>query len=468
MNILVINLSLRPFSPVKVFPIGLGYVATAMKKAGYAFDLLDIDGYRYSDQQVDGFIRAKNYDVVCMGCIVTGYKFVKGLCDVIKRHHPHAKIIVGNSVATSIVDTLLTRTKADIAVMGEGDETIVDLLNAIEIGRDPESVKGICLLRDAQVVRTEPRPLIKDISSLPFIDYSIFDIEIYIENAKNYIADRLPIPRDEVRGLPVNTARGCVAHCTFCYHVFENMPYRFRSADSVLAEIKGMIDTYALNVICFSDELTFFSKKHALEFSEKVIASGLEFYWMADCRSNLFDKEEDIEIIRMMKEAGCVTVGYSLESSDPGILKAMNKKSTIEQFSFQTHLFHKAELYPVTSLVIGYPQETPDTIRNTFDCCIENRIYPSTGYLLPQPGSKMYDHAVENGFVTDEEDYLMRLGDRQDLRLNMTTMSDEELEQSVNEHLKRCNKELGMGLSDDQLIKTQYYRKAQPTSYLQD
>ena len=143
MNILVINLSLRPFSPVKVFPIGLGYVATSMKKAGYAFDLLDIDGHRYSDQQVEDFIRAKNYDVVCMGCIVTGYKFVKGLCDVIKQHHPHAKIIVGNSVATSIVDTLLTRTKADISVMGEGDETIVDLLNAIKTERDLESVQGI-------------------------------------------------------------------------------------------------------------------------------------------------------------------------------------------------------------------------------------------------------------------------------------------------------------------------------------
>jgi anaerobic magnesium-protoporphyrin IX monomethyl ester cyclase len=73
----------------------------------------------------------------------------------------------------------------------------------------------------------------------------------------------------------------------------------------------------------------------------------------------------------------------------------------------------------------------------------------------------MYHYAVEHGFVTDEEDYLLRLGDRQDLRLNMTSMSDEEFELNVKEGLRRCNKALNMGLKDDELIKTQFYRKSQ-------
>jgi anaerobic magnesium-protoporphyrin IX monomethyl ester cyclase len=133
-----------------------------------------------------------------------------------------------------------------------------------------------------------------------------------------------------------------------------------------------MISQFGLNMIVFSDELTFSSKRRALEFSDKVTDSGLRFYWMADCRSNLFDSEEDITIIRKMKEAGCVTVGFSLESADKEILKAMNKKLTVEQFAFQANLFHKAGVHPVTSLVFGYPQETPQTIQRTFDCCIEN------------------------------------------------------------------------------------------------
>lgn len=209
MNILVINISLRPESPLKLFPIGLGYITTAMKNAGLTFDLLDIDAHRYSDQQVEDFIKRKKYDVVCMGCIVTGYKILKALADLVKEHHPHAIIIAGNSVATSIVDTLLTKTKVDIAVMSEGDQTIVDLLHALSKSGSLEQVRGICFVNEGKVVRTPLRPLIKDISTLPFIDFSIFDVETYISTSEYAVSDPLPIPREEIRALPVNTARLC-------------------------------------------------------------------------------------------------------------------------------------------------------------------------------------------------------------------------------------------------------------------
>lgn len=458
MNILVVNLSLRPSSPVKMFPIGLGYIMTSMRQAGYEFDVLDIDGHRHSDAQVESHIRSKSYDVVLMGCIVTGFRYVQDLCAVVRDCHPHARIIVGNSVASSIADTLLACTDVDIAVLGEGDETVVDLLDAIESDRALDSVSGICFLRDGELHATPDRPLINDISSLPFIDYTLLDTDIYIKASSTYLSDQFPVPREEMRSLPVNTARGCIAHCTFCYHVFDGKPYRHRSADVVLAEVRQMMLDFSLNVISFSDELTFYSKRQALEFSEKILASDMHFYWGADCRSNLFDREEDIDIILKMKEAGCITIGYSLESSNPDILKAMNKLASVEQFAFQTRLFHKARMTPVTGLVLGYPQETPESIQRTFDCCIENEIYPSAGYLLPQPGSKMYEYALEHGFIVNEEDYLLRLGDRQDLRLNLTQMTDDEFERNVKAGLQRCNEALNVGLADGQLIKTQYYR----------
>lgn len=463
MNICVINVSLRPQSPVKLFPIGLGFITTAMKNAGFDFDLIDIDAHRYSEEEVKTLIRKKKYDVVCMGCIVTGYKIIKSLASVIKKYHPYSTIIVGNSVATSILEILLKRTKVDIAVISEGDETIVELLQAISESRPIGDVKGICFLEDGKVVCTKPRPLIKDISSLPFVDFSIFDVEIYIDNSKHEVSDPLPIPREEVRALPVNTARGCKANCSFCYHVFVGKPYRYRTAESIVAEIKLLIEKYSLNYIHLWDELTFFSKKQALELVQKMLEEDLHFYWTAQCRGNLFNKDEDIEIIKKMKEAGCLGMQYSLESADIVILKAMNKKMSVEQFSKQTQLFQNAGIATWTSLVIGYPQETPETIRKTFDCCVENKIYPSVGYLLPQPGSPMYDYAVENGFIEDEEAYLMSMGDRQDLRTNMTEMDNEQLESLVFEGLKRCNEELKMGLERDKLIKTQYWRVSKNT-----
>jgi radical SAM superfamily enzyme YgiQ (UPF0313 family) len=438
--------------------VGLGYIATAMKNAGFAFDLIDIDGHRLSQQQVENSLKKKKYDVVCMGCIVTGYKMIKSLSKTVRQYQPRARIIAGNSVATSIVQTLLSRTDVDIAVMGEGDETIIELLQAIDKDTPLEAVRGICFTRNGQILRNEPRPYIRDISSMPLLDFSIFDIEVYIENSKNSVSDPLPISREKIRALPVNTARGCISRCTFCYHNFLGLPYRYRTAKSIVAEIKHSIETYCLNYIHFWDELTFYSKKQTLELVQEILDQGLKFYWVATCRANLFNDEKDMEIIHKMKEAGCLGMAYSLESANPRILKAMNKHITTAQFTKQTALFHKAGLPTWTSLVFGYPQETPATIKATFDCCIKNKIYPSAGYLLPQPGSVMYDYALRHGFIDNEEEYLEKLGDRQDLRLNITGMPDLKFESLITRGLERCNEKLKLGLKQKELIKSQYYR----------
>jgi len=226
-------------------------------------------------------------------------------------------------------------------------------------------------------------------------------VELYIKKSKVGASDPLPIPRKQVRALPVNIARGCIGNCGFCYHVFKGVPYRYRTPDSIVSEIKTLIKKYSLNYINFWDELTFFSKKNTMDLVQKIIDEDIHFYWTGNCRANLFTDDDDVNIIKKMKEAGCLGILYSLESADPEILRAMNKRITVEQFSRQTEIFHKGGLTAWTSLVLGYPQETPETIRKTFDCCIQNNIYPSAGYLLPQPGSPMYDYAMKHGFIKD-------------------------------------------------------------------
>ncbi|MBV5349645.1 hypothetical protein JZU71_00310, partial [bacterium] len=119
--------------------------------------------------------------------------------------HPQVKIVVGNSVATSIVETLLTKTEADIAVISEGDITVPELLHAIETGASLATVNGIAYVKEGTVVWTEARALIKNISDLPHIDFDIFDAEKYIAGARNYIDEPLPLPREQIRALPVNT-----------------------------------------------------------------------------------------------------------------------------------------------------------------------------------------------------------------------------------------------------------------------
>ena len=122
MKILVINIALRPPPARKSLPLGLGYVVSAMKRAGFEFDLLDLDAHPQYSEQTERFLRTHHYDVVAMGCIVTGYKYIKWLSNTIKMAFPDTVVIVGNTVAESIPNILLTKTGADIAVMGESDK----------------------------------------------------------------------------------------------------------------------------------------------------------------------------------------------------------------------------------------------------------------------------------------------------------------------------------------------------------
>lgn len=420
-----------------------------------------MDVHRYNDEYVINRLKSKQYDAICMGCIVTGYSIVKRLSAMCRKYNPNACIIVGNSVATSIYQTLLEKTEADIAIMGEGDITIVNVLKTVEEHRNFSEVNGICYIKDGNIIRNKSQAPIEDISTLPHIDFSIFDVEEYINNSKEQVSEcDLDIAREDIRALPVNTARGCIGNCTFCYQNFRGYKYRYRSVESIINEIREMINKYDLNYILFGDELTLFSKKRAEELADAIIESELHFYFCITCRADCFTKDSDVEILKKLRRAGCVQISYSLESSNPDILKAMNKHITLEQFARTTRLCYEAGITPGTSLVIGYPQETVQTIADTFKCCEDNRIYPSSGYLLPQPGSVIYDYACENGYIKDEEEYLLMMGDRQDLRLNMTNMKDEEMEKAVLDGLRKVNRVLDVGLDESSLIKTKYYRQA--------
>jgi len=258
--------------------------------------------------------------------------------------------------------------------------------------------------------------------------------------------------------MAVNTARGCPFQCTFCYHSFRGEKYRWRSAASIVAEMRSLHERYGVNLFLFYDELTFFSIPQADAFAEALLGSGLRVWWHADCRSGLFHDEQHLETARKLKRAGCLSLGFSLESASPRILKWMNKHTTPAQFTRQVEILRRAGITSLTSIVLGYPNETEQSIRETMDCCISSGVYPSAGYLLPQPGTPMYRHAVDQGHITDEEAYLLAMGDRQDLRLNMTLMPDDKLEKTVERELERCGRELGLDLGRDKLIKTGHYR----------
>ncbi len=461
MKILLINISLRPGAKRRLVPIGLAYVASALERAGWRFDLLDLDAAPRSPEQVAAFLHRRRYDLVAMGCIVTGYRYVKALAAQARRANPQTTIVVGNTVASSIPEILLTRTEADIAVMGEGDQTFPEIIACLAQGGDLDSVAGIVYRRKGELIRTPPRPPIADLDSIPRPMWDIFDLEVYIRSLSQTLNEPLPpLPPEQVRAFPINTARGCPFHCTFCYQAFHGLPYRRHSARSVVAEMLHLHQRYGINHFCFNDDLSLSRRQDAEDLAREILASGLRITWEANCRAGLFQEEEDVELVRLLKRAGALGLGFALESADEGILKWMNKKTTVEKFLRQARIVKRGGLSVRTSLVVGYPLESEATIKKTIDVCIQAGVYPSLGYLLPQPGTPMYDYARDRGFIPDQEAYLLNMGDRQDLRINLTSMSDRELQAVVQRELARCARELGIGLGPDNLVKTGVRRLA--------
>ena len=461
-NILFINPSLRLNSPTKFLPVGIASVMSFLESKNIEFDFLDIDINELNDDSVENYLENNRYDLVLTGSIVTHYKWMKWLTKIIRKYNKDAKIIVGNSVAGSIPELFLSHSEADIAVMGEGEITSFEVITEILKDGDLGKIEGIAYKKHNGVVKINGRrKSLKKLDDFPMLNWNNFETEKYFK--KSYAAAK-GLEDKEVRVMPVVTARGCAFRCTFCHFVFWNDPYRYRSPESILREISRNITLYDCNFISFWDDLSFASLAQAERFADAIISSGLKFNWSAAVRVDLFgnpkfDYSRRLMVAQKFKEAGCLSLGFSLESANKEILEMMNKRIEGQYFLDQVKLLDEVGITSMISVVFGYPIETRDTINQTFDMCLEAGIYPSIGYLLPLPATGMYEYAKKNSFITNEDAYLDSITERQDLCLNMTSMSDEVVRDAIAEGAKKLNEKLNIGLNKDNLLKTGGYNK---------
>jgi anaerobic magnesium-protoporphyrin IX monomethyl ester cyclase len=463
MRILLINICMRRDSKNKLLPVGLACIATSLARAGYKPDILDIDLHRFTDEEVTNYLSKNRYDIVGFGSIVSGYQIIKALARQVKEVMPETLVVVGNTVATSIPELLLTKVpQVDIAVIGEGDYTIIDIVKAKLEKKNWHDIPGIAFREGGKVIITSRRIAEADITKIPFPDYSLFEVEEYIKVSPTYLSEPHPIPVEQLRALPVNTARGCPYSCTFCTHAFKNDKYRFYPFSMIVEHIEFLQKKYGMNYANFWDELTFHTVARTEELCREIEKKGIKFYWYMQPRGNTF-KKKDLALLKRCKELGATYIGGALESADAAILKAMNKKLKVEEFIEQVDTAHQAGLSCITSLVFGYPQETPETIRHTFEVCKRCEIYPSIGFLLVLPGTPMYEYARARGFIPDEEEYLLEAGDRQDLHINLTQMSDELFINTIREEAIKLKNYLNIPLPDDEVFKTRIYRVTRRT-----
>lgn len=449
MKILLINPPVREWAKPNVFPLGLGYIAAILLRNNHQVKILDINAFRWDKNEVENRIKDSEFDVVGIGGIITTYKYVKWLIGIIKKYHPDKKIILGGSIGTSIPQLMLERNPVDVICIGEGEETIQELIAVLERKGDLSGVKGIWYKgASGEIKRTSARAPIKNLDSLPFPAWDIFPMDIYLKNPVGAPNRNKWIDGSADTGvlsINLNGTRGCPYKCIYCYHDFMGQGYRTRSAENIISEIELLYEKYGVTYFHFTDDEFVINKSFIYElcrkFKDLMKKTGIKLTWGCAGRVNLMDEM----LISTMVSAGCVSIGYGIESGSQKILDLIKKQVTVKQAKDAVRFTQKYIGWADCSFMVGYPGETEDTIQETIDFCQELGLTPEVIFFLtPYPGTELYSMAVEQGKITDEEQYILQLGEQgEKINVNFTEYSNEELlflqERMINE-LRAWNK----------------------------
>jgi radical SAM superfamily enzyme YgiQ (UPF0313 family) len=444
MKILLINPPIREWAKPNVFPVGLGYIASALRKEGFEVEVFDINAFRWNKTELEGKIKNADFDVAGIGAIVTVYRYVKWLIQIIKKYHPDKKIVAGGSVGTSIPHIILGKTEVEIVCLGEGEATVVDLMKALQAKKEAlHEVDGIWF-RDSNgiIVKNRRRKPIKDLDVLPWPAWDLFPMDIYLKNpvgAPNRnkwidggAGDTVPL------SMNINGTRGCPYKCIYCYHDFMGQGYRYRSPESIVKEMRFLHDIYGARYFHFTDDEYCLRKDFIYDFCKKVKEEfNHQITWGCAGRVNLMTED----LIATMADAGCVLIGYGIESGSQRMLDVMKKNVTVEQSKEAVRLTKKYLGWADCSFMIGTPGENRETIKETIDFCKELELTPEVIFFItPYPGTELYRMALELGKIGDEEEYALNLGEQgEKIMVNFSELSDEELLEAQEYMIRELN-----------------------------
>lgn len=387
--------------------------------------MLDIDGRRYDKRWIADFFRKNRYDIVGISAMATLYNYVIWFSGLIKEIYPETLIVLGGSLASSAPGLVLKNAKVDICVIGEGEETAVDVAECLLNKEDFHKVDGIAFRENGEISYTKPRTLIRDLDSIADIDFDAIRLKDYLYPGS------------------IVTARGCTDRCTFCFESFKQKVFRRRSNEYILREMEMMKNRYGIEFFSFLDSHIMTNTGNLTALCEGIKKLGAEW----DCNGRL--DRVNAGLVSVMKGAGCRRIFYGVESFNQSILDEMNKNVTVEEISRGLSETFKGGMKEVaTSFIIGSFSETEETIDKNIEMAKSWNTINACFYMTPFPGTPLYGEALKKGLITDEkgyfEDYLGRGDEFSSISnifyINLTSMTDEQ----VIAGYKRMRKELKM------------------------
>lgn len=402
-------------------PIGIGYISASLKRAGHEVMVLN-PNHAIEDLSVllDRAIREFQPYVIATGGMAFHLTQVREIATIARHASPHAAIVVGGLMVTNQPNIAMTAIpEADFGIIGDGEQTIVELVAAIATGANPDSVKGLIHRQggSAKLKQTAPQPVQEDLDSFPWIDYEGLGLDVYAGlHPPGKLAPGLIVDHG-ARVMPFLTSRGCPFPCTFCCHEAAGRRYRTRSMDDVFAELETAIDRFGINTLMIYDDLFCLKRQRLEEFCQRVRPLGLRW----ECSIRVEQVRPDA--LRMMRDSGCTCISFGVESMSPAVLASMRKKTTREALDQALGHMYDAKITPWANLIFGDPAETWETASESLEWWERNNRYDlRTAFIGYHPGSAIYDDALRKGLIGDPLAFLLS-GNPE---INATSMTDED------------------------------------------
>jgi len=378
-------------------PIGLAMLCAVCRKAGYNVALIDAPALRLNlSSTVDKILRC---NPKCVGITAVTLSILNAaeLAKLVKQRNADTVIVLGGPHITAVPSETLERLGPffDIAVIGEGEATIIELLDALKNNKPLSMVNGIAYVdkkNPKQLKFTPPRDFINNLDSLPFPAWDMLPDLAKYYNPPAHTVKRFPATL-------LMTSRGCQGLCTFCDNKVFGRTLRSNSAEYVINMIRHLQRKYGIREIQFRDDNFLVFRRRTIELCNMLIEQNIDISWSCAGRVDPVTPG----VLSLMRRAGCWQIWYGIESGSDKVLKAIRKNTNQERIAKAVIDTKRAGISPCGFFMIGMPTETEDDIRKTIDVILKLPLDEfHIAHLAPFPGSEIYRSASMYGYFDND------------------------------------------------------------------
>lgn len=373
-----------------IYPsLGLLYIAATLEKAGHSVEVIDFDIEKNPHSKLSSILQLSKPDIVGIHVMTWTFHQANKIALFAKEQLPSIIVVAGGAGVTCLPQSVMKYSAFDYGVIGEGEETVLELAAAIACYGNPESVKGIIFRKNGALAQNEARPLMQNLNN-------VFAPARHLVNLKLY-QDVLTRERNFATMI---TSRGCPYHCIYCDRV-NRMGSLWRSVTNqkVVEEIKELYYRFGVKEIMFFDDEFIIERGKILELCEMISALKLPLVWECRARVDLVD----LKLLGAMKKSGCYRIRFGFESGDNGILRLLKKGITVEQSKECARITKESGIEIFGYFMLGCPGETKQTMEKTIELALSiDPDFAVFSKVILIPGSELFDWAVREDLIASD------------------------------------------------------------------